>query len=138
MKESEIKIRVSNETKNTFKKICEFKGISMSNRIIKRITEDVNEYNKIGVYIQKKQLNLFLLRTVINKILIEFHFEKFNNITLKDEIEKNIKKYLSFEVKIGDIKINDNILHGEIFCKTDNNENWVSLSYSLSNINDPF
>ena len=117
------------------KKICEFKGVTMSKRIIEKITEDVNAYNEIGVHIEKKQIKLFLLKTIINKILLNFYNEKFYSISLKNELEKKINNYFSFEVIVGEIKMNDKIMQGEILCKDDNNENWLKLTYSFSNNN---
>jgi len=131
MKENEIKIRVSNETKNTFKKTCEFKRQTMSSRIIELIMEDVNKYDEIFIYTEKKQFNLLLLRTVINKTLIDVSFDVLTAESLKEKIEQDIKKYLSFDVEVCEIEKKDKWFTGEVLCYNDNNKEKVSLKYCI-------
>jgi hypothetical protein len=115
MKETEIKIRVSSELKNKFKNKCKIESLSMSDKIIKFINDDIN-FITDGVFLSKeKSIRLLLTKMVLNKVLINQLFE-FND-TLKTVLEQTLKENLSFETIVSEIKNdnhNNNMVYGSV------------------------
>jgi len=115
MKESEIKIRINTELKNKFKNKCKLDSLSMSDKIIKFINDDVN-FITDGVYLsQEKSIRILLIKMVLNRVLTNGLFE-FNN-TIKTVLENSLKENLSFETIVSDIQYNSekNMSYGSIF-----------------------
>jgi len=104
MKETEIKIRINSELKNKFKNKCKIESLSMSDKIIKFINDDIN-FITDGIFLsQEKSIKILLTKMVLNKVLTNELFE-FNH-TLKTVLEKTLKENLSFETIVSEIKTN--------------------------------
>lgn len=114
MKETEIKIRINAELKNKFKNKCKIDSLSMSDKIVKFINDDIN-FITDGIFLsQEKSVRILLTKIVLNKILTNELFE-FNH-TLKTVLENALKENLSFETIVSDVQYNNenNMTYGSI------------------------
>lgn len=114
MKETEIKIRINSELKSKFKNKCKIESLSMSDKIIKFINDDIN-FIKDGIYLsQEKSIRILLTKIVLNKILIDGLFE-FNN-TLRESLEKMLNETLIFETIVSDVRFSseNNMTYGSV------------------------
>lgn len=114
MKETEIKIRINSELKNKFKNKCKIDSLSMSDKIVKFINDDIN-FITDGIYLsQEKSIRILLTKMVLNKVLTNELFE-FNH-TLKTVLENILKENLSFETIVSDVQYNNenNMTYGSV------------------------
>jgi hypothetical protein len=114
MKETEIKIRINSELKRKFKNKCKIEFLSMSDKIVNFINDDINCIED-GVYLtQEKSIRILLTKMVLNKILTNGLFE-FTD-TLKKVLEDALKENLGFETIVSDILFNkeNNMTYGYV------------------------
>ena len=115
MKETEIKIRINSELKNKFKNKCKIESLSMSDKIVKFINDDIN-FITDGIYLsQEKSIRILLTKIVLNKVLTHELFQ-FND-KLKTVLENILKENLSFETVVSDVQYNNenNMTYGSVF-----------------------
>jgi antitoxin component of RelBE/YafQ-DinJ toxin-antitoxin module len=115
MKETEIKIRINSELKNKFKNKCKIESLSMSDKIVKFINDDIN-FITDGIYLsQEKSIRILLTKIVLNKVLTHELFQ-FND-KLKTVLENTLKENLSFETVVSDVQYNNenNMTYGSVF-----------------------
>ena len=121
MKETEIKIRIDSELKNKFKNKCKIDKLSMSDKIINFINDEIN-FIADGIYLSpEKPIRILLVKMILNKVLNDELF-KFSDI-FKQNLENILKENLAFETIVSNIIFNNenNMFYGEVTFYSEDN-----------------
>lgn len=128
MKKTEIKIRISEKDKTDFKKICMVEDTTMSNKINRYITNEINDSFIITV---NKSVKVALLRLTVGEVLHEMSFTKVLSLDyIKGKIEEGISKYLSFETVVEMLDSKDGYTSGIISFELEDNTPY-SINFTI-------
>jgi len=107
MKKTEIKIRISEDDKEKFKKICEFRNTTMSDNLNAHIYEQINTSLVIN---DNKSIRVSLVKQIVNHILLELMFEPLS--TIESKINNGLSEYLSFNAIVTNLEHNTGFTSG--------------------------
>ena len=125
IKETGIKIRISDELKTKFKNKCESENSSMSNKINQFIHDFVFDMVTIE---PSKSIRILLVKSILTKELLDNSFEYSEN--LKENIEKVLKENLRFDVKIINEVMENGWFKGDAYFKLEDGS-YYNISFTV-------
>ncbi len=125
MKKTEIKIRISEDDKEKFKKICEFRDTTMSDSLNAHIYEQINTSLVIN---DNKSIRVSLVKQLVNHILFELIFEPLSAIESK--INNRLSEHLSFNAIVTNLEYKNGFTSG-IVCFDLEDSTLYSITFTV-------